>query len=233
MKRPFQIRTAFALMCWIAAMAAAFALDRPVAQLMRRTGIDQFIHDRRWFEDLLKSPGEFWFVLIVVAALYMRHPLKFRAAALVFGGALISGTNGAMKWIVGRTRPYKLFDEQGSALLAPFHLEPFRGGIPGAIQQANLCFPSGHTAWAFATAAAMSILLPRWRVVFYAVAAVVGIERVAENAHWLSDVVCAAALGVVSVRLLHRVWWNAWAYREETESHHGRQPLPVTGDSCL
>ena len=44
----------------------------------------------------------------------------------------------------------------------------------------------------------MAILWPRarWRWIGYAIAAVVAAERVVENAHWCSDAVVAAALGV-------------------------------------
>ena len=39
----------------------------------------------------------------------------------------------------------------------------------------------------------------KWRFAAYAVAAIVAAEQVAENAHWLSDAVAAAALGVGGV----------------------------------
>ena len=94
----------------------------------------------------------------------------------------------------------------------------------------NLSFPSGHAACAFATATALSILLPRWRGAFYAVAVLVAAERVLENGHWLSDVVAAAALGVGSVYVVRRLWWDAWAFGKEIESRHGREALPLAGD---
>jgi membrane-associated phospholipid phosphatase len=57
----------------------------------------------------------------------------------------------------------------------------------------------------------------------------VAAERVLENGHWLSDVVAAAALGVGSVYVVRRLWWDAWALREETETR-GREALPLAGD---
>jgi membrane-associated phospholipid phosphatase len=46
----------------------------------------------------------------------------------------------------------------------------------------------------------------------------VGAERIAENAHWTSDVVAAALLGVFGAKL---VWWTcdriANALREESD----------------
>jgi membrane-associated phospholipid phosphatase len=116
----------------------------------------------------------------------------------------VSGINGVIKWMVGRTRPFKLH----LGLAEPFALSPFRGGIRGLFDSKNLCFPSGHAALAFATAAAMAILFPRGRWAFYALAAIVAIERIAETAHWCSDTVAAAALGIGGVHLIRWLWWR-------------------------
>jgi membrane-associated phospholipid phosphatase len=48
----------------------------------------------------------------------------------------------------------------------------------------------------------------RWRWGAYVIATIVAAERVAENAHWLSDTVAAAALGIGGVRLI------AWLLRK-------------------
>jgi len=249
------------VLLWLTAVVAAAALDRLVADAMRQSGAEAWLHHHPWLEHLLKSPGEAWFTLLVAAALCLTHRLRWRAGALLLLTAMLSGVNGISKWVVGRTRPFKLFDPDGHAYLAPFELHPFRVGIHGIIHQTNLCFPSGHVAWAFATAATMSILLPRWRAAFYAVAVLVAGERVAENAHWLSDVVVAAALGVASVWLVRTVWWDAWCSAQasappaaaddsgpiaaarspniDISLHHhgsnatGQRTLPVAGDSCL
>ena len=101
-----------------------------------------------------------------------------------------------MKWGLGRWRPYTYPDHPDEAL--PFSLTVFRGGFRGLFDGRNLSFPSGHACLAFATAASVAILWPRarWRWIGYAIAAVVAAERVVENAHWCSDAVVAAALGV-------------------------------------
>ena len=79
--------------------------------------------------------------------------------------------------------------------------------------QENLAFPSGDAALAVATAAVLSYLIPRWRVAWWFMAVVVAAQRVAENAHHVSDVLAAAALGVaafhcarVACRLLPDSW---------------------------
>jgi membrane-associated phospholipid phosphatase len=215
---------------WLAAMMVAILLDGTVAAAVRASGVDQFLRNTEKLRWLLKAPGEFWPGLLVAGLLLLAHPLRHKAAGLVLVTACVTGINTPLKWLVGRTRPFKLFDADGIARAAPFELEPFRNGLPGALHLGNLSFPSGHAACAFAAAMALSILLPRWRRAFYAVAVLVAAERVLENGHWLSDVVAGAALGVGGVVVVRRLWWDAWAIREEAEPRHGRNPLPLAGD---
>ncbi len=57
--------------------------------------------------------------------------------------------------------------------------------------------PSGHTMSAFATATVLSQEWPRLAPVFYGLALWVGLARVQESTHWVSDVVVGAALGTL------------------------------------
>lgn len=62
-------------------------------------------------------------------------------------------------------------------------------------------FPSGHTTAAFSAATVFAqeykdqILIP---VIAYSAATLVGISRISQNAHWLTDVFAGAALGYVT-----------------------------------
>jgi membrane-associated phospholipid phosphatase len=47
----------------------------------------------------------------------------------------------------------------------------------------------------------LAIFIPRWRVAFLVIAAGVGLERLLEDAHYLSDVVAGAGLGVLAAML--------------------------------
>ena len=74
----------------------------------------------------------------------------------------------------------------------------------------NLSFPSGHTTLAFSMALALSHVLARGQWLFFGGAALVGVERVAESAHYLSDVVAAALLATIAFKLALRLHTRLW-----------------------
>jgi len=195
-------RLLVAILLWLVAIALASLLDASVARFVRDSGLGSWMREHGALTAVLDAAGVYYFTAAVAVIVAFVHPLRLRAAGFVLLAAVVSGLNGLCKWLVGRTRPFKLepFD-----VAAPYHLSPFRGGLHGIFQSKNLCFPSGHAALAFATAAAVAMLWPRsrWRWGAYLIAAITAAERVAENAHWLSDAVAAAALGVGGVYLLH------------------------------
>lgn len=97
--------------------------------------------------------------------------------ALLATGVIV----GALKLSVGRARP---FQSGGEA----FEFRPFSHYDS---------FPSGHTAFAFATAVVIDReTSSRWVPwVAYPVAGAVGWSRVRDGKHWTSDVIAGAALG--------------------------------------
>lgn len=67
---------------------------------------------------------------------------------------------------------------------------PFVEGYPAD------AFPSGHTQTAFAVAAAIALLAPRWRHAAYLLAGLVGLSRLVNAAHYLSDVIAGAFIAL-------------------------------------
>jgi len=65
-------------------------------------------------------------------------------------------------------------------------------------KNAYVSMPSGHTATAFATATSLTYAYG-WKagLISYPLAALVGASRMADDMHWLSDVVAGAFVGVI------------------------------------
>src|SRR5262245_45005809 len=146
-------RTLLAIALWLAAIAVAATLDTKVATFVRARGSDDFFKAQRHLSDVLKAPGEFHFTIVAALLVVILHSLLWRAGWFVLLSAGISAVNWFIKWAVGRFRPFKFGDGNTPH---PFDLEPFTGGWLGGYYTKNLCFPSGHAALAFATAAAVA-----------------------------------------------------------------------------
>lgn len=155
---------------------------------------------------LLGFPGS----VLVTGGMYAAGRLADRPRLADIGlhatEAVVVGqmVNMTLKVLAGRARPRRDPDN-------PFNFGLGRG-LEGDLYQS---FPSGHTAAAFATAAALTHEIaegdPDARLlvgtVLYTGAGLVGISRMYENWHWASDVVMGAAIGSFAgwktVRYLH------------------------------
>lgn len=144
--------------------------------------------------EILKSPGDFRFNLAVAFLLVIARQINWKQGLFVVVVGILSGLNSLIKWMVGRYRPFKA---PGPIQPRPFHLEPFWHGFQGLFKQGPLSFPSGHESTAFALAVALLIVWPRGGWIFVLIALCTGLERIAENAHYPSDVIGAIWLGAV------------------------------------
>lgn len=83
-------------------------------------------------------------------------------------------------------------------------------------------FPSGHTAQAFAAAAMLSEEYGyryKWvPYLSYGLASTVGVLRMANNKHYLSDVLVAAGIGILSTKLSY--WTHRYKWGKSKESKH-------------
>lgn len=212
------------LALWLGALAASALLDHPVANWLHASGLDRTAN-HHWFSGVVKLPGTYWSTLAVAAVLLVGHRMKWRAARFVCLSGLVALLNATLKGIIGRIRPFCQDPLQALALRPDF----FEERILRLVHGQNLAFPSGHACMAFATAEALAILLPRWRWPFYTVAAVVGLERIVENAHYVSDVVAGAAVGIWGMRL---VWWICVRVVEKSQTRTPPRP-PETVDQIV
>ena len=108
------------------------------------------------------------------------------------------------KFLTGRQRPNYLAD--GATEPSP----TFRGPA-FSLKNGSTSFPSGHTTGAFAAATVFAQEyrdLPWVPFVSYTAASLIGLSRITENKHWISDVFAGAGLGYVTglqvVRNYHR-----------------------------
>ena len=65
----------------------------------------------------------------------------------------------------------------------------------------NVSFPSGHTSSAFAVATVIAERYKKNKLAFisaYSLATLVGVSRITQDAHWLSDVLVGASIGYLS-----------------------------------
>jgi len=178
----------------LAVVAVSLALDRPVARAVDR--LDRHSYDS-WGKklDTLGGAG----TVAIVGGAYVTGLLADQPRLREFGSdAALSMLVAQLcvtiptKFLVGRSRPY---DEQG-----PYHFKPMHGG---------LSFPSGHATQVFTLAAVISEYAdnPWASAAAYGGATLVGLSRLEQRAHFVSDVVAGAAIGTLSakaVMLRHR-----------------------------
>ena len=206
-------RTRLIVGLWVALFAGAFAVDGLVARWVARADpIPRRSPLKRW----IKPAGDFKYVGLLIPVVALVHPARWRAGMALLLASAFSGVLYGTKWVFGRRRP----SYQGR--IEPFALDPFADGPWGVFYAKAMSFPSGHACLAFAAASCLAALFPRGAVAFYAVAAVVGVERVLEGAHYPSDVVAGAAFGVLATRLALLLCgrWFGWA----PEAGPGGQP---------
>ena len=97
-----------------------------------------------------------------------------------------------IKRMIGRARPLV------GGSLDPYLFSPFKW----TAEYASL--PSGHGTTAFAALVAFGSLWPRWRTIFWIYALLIAVSRVVVTAHYPSDVLAAAVVGVVGALLVRR-----------------------------
>jgi membrane-associated phospholipid phosphatase len=92
--------------------------------------------------------------------------------------------------------------------------------------RSNTSMVSAHTSNAFTTATAFAIAYKdkKWvPIVAYSAASLVGISRIYNNAHWLSDVMGGAAIGYLSVKgvnELYKLAGKKFSFMPEVSYHY-------------
>jgi membrane-associated phospholipid phosphatase len=184
-----------------------FAFDATEIGLMPKRGSAE-LWPVRILTDFGKDEYVLWtlaamFVVSVIAYPLMRssgRPALARFAVRVeyclLAVALPVFVAEALKWIVGRGRPFV------SGKADAFNFVPFTG------TEAYFSFPSAHAVTAFALAFAIAAIWPRWWVAAFAYALLIAASRLVLLAHHPSDVVGGALVGIVGAMAV-RYWFAA------------------------
>jgi len=122
-------------------------------------------------------------IIVPLLFAFARPTLRRHLVPLVLATAVGGLAVFAIKVAVDRPRPPSHFAALGVEVKAPDGVPPDRS------------FPSGHAQTAFAAAVYLSLLFPRGAAAFLALAALVGLSRIALGVHYPSDVLAGAALG--------------------------------------
>lgn len=173
-------------------IALTASLDQPVANHFRdhRSQGGQDVADA-WAK--VGTVGVGVVTAGVLAGGLISHNEKVTHAGLrlLFSVGLAGGAAEGIKFVVGRERP--------SQTTSAWDFDP--GHVDAS-------FSSGHTTLAFAMATSLSDDIHRtWATVgLYGLATGVAVSRVYQEAHWVSDVLGGAALGITSAKLVSGRW---------------------------
>ncbi|MFL5953653.1 MAG: phosphatase PAP2 family protein [Gaiellaceae bacterium] len=137
--------------------------------------LDDFFIALSWIGSL----GAVWVAIALAVAVAWRRPsVLLMVVAADAAGDLVSNVGKAL---IPRHRPFE-----------------HQLGPPSSTHS----FPSGHAATSFACATVLAHYVPRLRVVFFVLAALIAFSRVYNGMHYPSDVLAGSILGVLTALLL-------------------------------
>lgn len=159
----------------------------------------------RWLVVFASRYLVFFFVPLIAALGYVRKknfPSRRSMTDAGWSALIALVAANTVGQLVGRLRPYEVSSEIARLIPPPLTAH---------------AFPSGHTAVAFAFAAALTFGSPGWGMLALVAAAGVGIGRVFAGVHYPSDVLAGAVLGIVCAIVVR--WIRASQSRKRKLSH--------------
>jgi membrane-associated phospholipid phosphatase len=215
--QPSRLRVLSILLAVLAAAAPlAFFLDLPLARWIQADGLTGDVkHVVRLSEVFAHGSGVFLILLAVISLDARRWWVLPRLAIGAYGAGLLADL---LKLVMSRRRPEK-FDvnltvwDSFLGFFAWSDASTWREALSRDIQS----FPSGHAATAAGLACALSRLYPRASWFFVAITVLACFQRIAAMAHYLSDVLAGAFVGVLVNLLLELPRVRKWLASFENE----------------
>lgn len=212
-------------------LTLALVVDRPLALLLRETVPD----GAKPTLEFLTGLGESHWYLVPTGILGLGIGLAWLRTEdsprrrnvgwlggicfFLFASIALSGlTANLVKFLIGRARPKLLFGDG-----AYYGFDPF------SFSAEHWSFPSGHATTFFSLAMAVALLSGRGKVALLALAALLTLTRPLVGAHYLSDAIAGAVIGIAITLLLCR--WLAgrgWVFRyaENPAAAGAIEPVP-------
>lgn len=188
---------------WIAATLLAYWFVDPV----------RAVHENALFQaPWMQALGRFgrhlgtWHLaplMVAIALIVGRDRWKRLLVSILTGFVIQTALTEGIKWVFGRPRPSQIPDP-----------DLFYG--PGTDYHS---FPSGHASFIFVFATICSGYFPRARVPLYVLAVFVAASRVILGAHYVSDTIFGALIGLLSGWIVLAIWRP----RGEDDSAPGEQ----------
>jgi membrane-associated phospholipid phosphatase len=176
----------------------ALTIDRPLAHFIydhvsarAHKGLDGITHYAKAGHWLLAA------ILALIIAAALRHAGLFAnevtllinySLAFIASLTLGSGVLHVIKLVLGRRRPR---DDMEMGLY---------GFMPLAFNPDYNSFPSGHALTICCVAVIFTCVWPLWWPVWFAIAALLAVTRALLTAHFLSDVLIGAGIGLIAAR---------------------------------
>jgi len=193
----FLFRSPRILLAIALSIGAVIALpwDREVSRLLN---VDRLASDLRTLVRLSETFGHGFGVAAIVISVGLAAR-SWRTLVLLGSTVALAGfVANLIKLNVARLRPYAIDEAQQAFERFGFReILPWRYGGDDWLSHSLQAFPSGHSAIAAALAVGLSRLYPHASLWFALLAALAVWQRIASQAHHLSDTLAGAAIGIV------------------------------------
>lgn len=189
----------------------AFQFDLAVLEFMRQGRIRGDLRRLIVYSEVFAHGFGVAAILATVVVLDPRRIGSIpRLLACAFGPGIAVNL---IKLMVGRLRPRKLEFTSVWDSFQGWIPSLWEGNLRTALDSSVQSFPSGHAATATAAglAVVLSLYYPRGRWLFAAFAVLACVQRLQENAHFLSDTLAGAAVGCLIAGLCcDPARWGKW-----------------------